>query len=71
MVVKVRNAYPDYEKRVMIGCTTLTISVVSRGAEGTCLTAHLDEGLDSEREVSWTHAEDHPVFVFREDVNVT
>ena len=66
MGIKVRKAYPDYEKRVTIRCVTLTISLISGGAAGTCLTAHLDEGLDSEREVSWTHAEDHPVFVFQE-----
>lgn len=72
MGIRVKKAYPDYEKRVTIRCTTLTISMITGGGtDHTRLAAHLDEGLDSEREVDWEFAEDHPVFVFREDVSVT
>lgn len=68
MAVTSRKRYPDYEKRVTVGCLTLKINMLTGGAGSgrTRITVLLDEGLESEREVEWDYAEDHPVFIFRE-----
>ncbi len=65
MAIEIKSRIPDYEKREEIECVTLTISCVSTDGRVTVLSAHLDKGLSTEREVTWFHAEDHPVFVFR------
>lgn len=67
-MIEIKNRIPDYETREEIECVTLTICCIGTGGSGTRLSAHLDEGLSTEREVSWWHAEDHPVFVFRRGV---
>jgi hypothetical protein len=70
VVVNIRKRTRGYENRQEIECVTVTISMLSRSYSGkneiVCMTAHLDEGLSTEREVSWIYAEDHPVFVFRQ-----
>lgn len=65
MVIKTKKIPPDYEQRIEIECVTLIVSMLSTGSGGTRITAHLDEGLSSEREVTWDHAKDFPVFIFR------
>lgn len=68
MTINIRKAYPDYERRTAIRCVTLTLTMITGGGTGhTRLTARLDEGLPTEREVEWEHAADHPVFIFQED----
>ena len=69
MIKITRNYYPDYEQRQEIFCTTLAVSCISQPfptGGSTQLEAILDKGLPTERKVTWIHAKDHPVFVFKE-----
>ncbi len=68
-MIIVRKATPDYQNREEIECVTLRITQVSRlrtgNVEKTTVTARLDDGLVTEREVTWVHTEDHPIFLTR------
>lgn len=65
MSVVVRQTCPPYERRCEIECVTLKVTMLSHAEGRTTITVLLDEGLQSERQVSWVHGTDHPRFAFR------
>jgi hypothetical protein len=76
MSIVIKNLTPTYEQRKEIECVTLRIFQAAQaylpiragvGKNVYSLTARLDEGLATERQVTWNHAQDHPVFVFRKE----
>jgi hypothetical protein len=66
-MIRITRTHPEYEHRTEIPCVTLVISMLAREGGDTVITAHLDQGLSTERHVSWKHASDFPVFVFRRE----
>lgn len=69
MSIIIRNRVPSDEKRRDIECVTLSIVRLTTDNEGRkSVCVHLDEGLSTEREVTWAYAVDHPVFIFKRDV---
>lgn len=62
-MIRIKTRVPSYEVREAVWCVTLEISMLSRGSDGTVITAILDRGLSTERSAEWKHAEDHPVFM--------